>query len=54
MHTKVLKTWLATDILIYKKRMTHYDHVGFIPRTQEWVNVSNSTHNPASQQIKGE
>lgn len=54
MHTKVLTKRLATEILIYKKRITDYDQVGFIPRRQEWFNVSNFTHNPASQQVKGE
>lgn len=54
MHAKVLNKRSATEILIYKKRITHYDQVGFIPRTQEWFNVSNPTHNLASQQIKEE
>lgn len=54
MHAKVLNKRLATEILIYQKRVTHYDRAGFIPRTQKWLNVSNSAHNPASQQIKGE
>lgn len=54
MHAKVLNKRLAMKILIYQKRITHYDRAGCIPRTQKWLNVSNSAHNSASQQIKGE
>lgn len=54
MNAKVLNKRLAIEILIYKKRIIHYDQGSFIPRTQEWFNVSNSTHNPASQVVKGE
>lgn len=42
-HVKVLSKRLATGILIYKKRITHYDQAGFIARRQEWFKVSNST-----------
>lgn len=54
MHAKVLNKRLAIEILLYKKRITHYDQVGFIPRTQEQFSVSNPTHKLASQQIKEE
>ena len=45
MHAEILNKILATGILIYKKkkkRITHYDQVGFIPRRQEWLNISSS------------